>query len=237
MHATKSLCAHVLATAQKLGVLKSLLDWYSKENKGPNQWSLSRSSGVPKCPGDKPHGSKRKRSRVSRPPSKTYSKFASPSTATSPGNSPDPKRTSGQSVSVTVSQPVSDSSSASSSLSWHNSSLGEYGWPPHPNPYGSIFSSPYPAFTPPWYQSPGLNCSFSPSLSPGFLHHHVHIITQKLMYSVHLHHHVLFISQLQKQMCWAHLLSSSSIVVFLSARDVKVYYGFLGLSCHLLPMT
>ena len=31
-YSTKSLCAHVLAIAQKLGVLQSLLDWYKATN-------------------------------------------------------------------------------------------------------------------------------------------------------------------------------------------------------------
>ena len=126
-YTTKSLCAHVLATAQKNGVLKNLLDWYNGEKKRPNLWSLARSSGVPKHPGDKPNSTKRKRSRASRQLPKTSSKpwvpktgKDSPSTSNnSPGASPNPKRSSysGNSVSVTVSQTATNSK-VLTSLNW-----------------------------------------------------------------------------------------------------------------------
>lgn len=109
-YASKSLCAHVLATAQKNCVLKNLLDWHKRENKQANLWSLAKSSGVPKHPGDKPHTSKRKRSRVTRQPPKTCSKPLLPTTdvgspdINSPGNSPNAKRNSSRSGSLSASQ-------------------------------------------------------------------------------------------------------------------------------------
>ena len=61
-----------------------------------------------KRPGDKPHTAKRKRSRVSRPPPETCSALQTAASAISPGNSPNPKRTSLQSVSVSASQIVTN---------------------------------------------------------------------------------------------------------------------------------
>jgi len=130
-YSTKSLCAHILATAQKPGVLQSLLDWYKATNKQPNLWSLARSSGVTKHPGDKPHTAKRKRSRVSRPPPETCSALQPAASAITPGNSPNPKQTSLQSISVSASQSVTNLSI--SPLNSQNSSLliQKVGMPTH----------------------------------------------------------------------------------------------------------
>ena len=48
------------------------LDWYKSTNQHPNMWALARSSGGPNYPGDKTNASKRKRSRVTRPPVETH---------------------------------------------------------------------------------------------------------------------------------------------------------------------
>lgn len=94
------------------------VDWYKATNKQPNLWSMARSSGVTKHPGDT---AKRKRSRVSRPPHETCSALQPAASAISPGNSPNPKRTSLQSIPVTASQSVTNLSF--SSLNSQNSSV------------------------------------------------------------------------------------------------------------------
>ena len=174
-YATKSLCSHVLATAQKNGVLKDLLGWHKDENKHPNLWSLARSSGVPKHPGDKPHKSKRKRSRVSLQPPKTSSKPFPPSTVGTPGNSPNPKRSSQSSdvlqadthtnLSASFSSqrptPVPSFESQPTSNHLHTYSPESFSSPggsasgsewPYPFTYGSF----HPAYTSPpsWFHTP-----------------------------------------------------------------------------------
>lgn len=161
-------------------MLKNLLDWYKNEDKHPNLWSLSRSSGVPKYPGEKPHTTKRKRSRASRQPPKTSSTLCPPS-ASSAGNSPDPKKSSSHSVCVSQagavltwqSSPMASGSGQSSSFNLSSSPASTVEWP---YLYGS-----YPAYGPPspWYQqtpahpfsppfpsrfypSPYMDCSLSP---------------------------------------------------------------------------
>ena len=164
-YSTKSLCVHVLATAQKLGVLQSLLDWYKTTNKQPNLWSLARSSSVTKHPSDKPHAAKRKRSRVSRPPPETCSALQSAASAISPGNSPNPKRTSLQSVSVSASQSVTNLSF--SPLNLQNSSVPISSDGGHANPYGYSYHSAYPPCSP--YHSAYLPYSPYPYQTPMYL--------------------------------------------------------------------
>lgn len=81
-YSTKSICAHALATAEKVGLLSKLVEWYKKTNKGVNLWSLARSSGVPKSPGSKPQS--RKRSRKALPQVKTTSSLLNKSPSKSP---------------------------------------------------------------------------------------------------------------------------------------------------------
>ena len=69
----KHICSHILATAEKLNILQSFMEWYKKENKDISLWKLARSSGVPKSPGSKPQT--RKRSRKVLPPVKTASQI------------------------------------------------------------------------------------------------------------------------------------------------------------------
>ena len=75
-YTNKSLCSHTLAVAEKSGLLMELLQWYARTNKTANLWLLARSSDVPKHPGAKPNGNKRKRSRVTNPQVKTCSKLS-----------------------------------------------------------------------------------------------------------------------------------------------------------------
>lgn len=192
-YVTKSLCAHTLATAEKNGVLKNLLDWRKGENKLPNLWSLARSSGVPKHPGDKPHTSKRKRSRVSRQPPKTFSKPCPSYTGIgSPGNSPNPKRNSSYSGNVSqagtnsevlasLNSPLTSTSgcgnqSGANSPLHQQSSPGSFNTPgSFPGsltsanewsyPYGNTFHSAYNP-PPPWYQTP--TYPFPPPLPSSF---------------------------------------------------------------------
>ena len=58
---SKSLCSHVIATAESIGELRSLISWFKRTNQEPSLWKLSRSSGLPKNPGYKPGQSKRSR--------------------------------------------------------------------------------------------------------------------------------------------------------------------------------
>ena len=67
----KHVCAHILATAETMGILENFIEWFKKENDQTNLWKLSRSSGVPKNPGSKP--TSRKRSRNVLPQVKTTS--------------------------------------------------------------------------------------------------------------------------------------------------------------------
>ena len=62
---TRSLCSHVLAVAEKSGLLADLIEWFTSTNQGPNLWSLARSFDAPKQPGAKPVT--RKRSRLAHP--------------------------------------------------------------------------------------------------------------------------------------------------------------------------
>ena len=78
-YTNKSLCSHTLAVAEKSGLLMELLQWYTRTNKTANLWSLARSSDVPKHPGAKPSGNKRKRSRFTNPQVKTCSKLSTTS--------------------------------------------------------------------------------------------------------------------------------------------------------------
>lgn len=64
----KHICAHILATAEKMKMLQSFMEWYKKE---VSLWDLARSSGVPKNPGSKPQA--RRRSRNVLPQVKTTS--------------------------------------------------------------------------------------------------------------------------------------------------------------------
>ncbi len=57
---SKSLCAHVIATAEFMGILSKLIDWFKRTNQEPNMWNLAR-SGLPKHPGSKPGQAHRSR--------------------------------------------------------------------------------------------------------------------------------------------------------------------------------
>ena len=83
-YSTKSICAHALATAEKVGLLSKLVEWYKKTNKGVNLWSLARSSGVPKSPGSKPQSRKRCRKALRIPQVKTTSSLLNKSPSKSP---------------------------------------------------------------------------------------------------------------------------------------------------------
>lgn len=92
----KHICAHILATAETIGILEDFLKWFKKEKSNVNLWELSRSSGVPKNPGSKPKS--RKRSRNVLPQVKTTSeKVCKQSLSTSPlqlehSSSPQPQQ-------------------------------------------------------------------------------------------------------------------------------------------------
>ena len=76
---TKSiLCSHVIATAEKINGLMSLLDWYKCTEQEPK---LSRSCDIPKNPGNKP-GQKKKLSSKSCSKAVTRSKLMLPGTCT-----------------------------------------------------------------------------------------------------------------------------------------------------------
>ena len=107
-YTNKSLCSHTLAVAEKSGLLMELLQWYTRTNKTANLWLLARSSDVPKHPGAKPNGNKRKRSRVTNPQVKTCSKLSA--TSTEKWQSP----TDHQSQSPEAPQPSPSTSSAGS---------------------------------------------------------------------------------------------------------------------------
>lgn len=143
-------------------MLQSLLDWYKTTNKQPNLWLLARDSGVTKHPGDKPHTAKRKRFTVSRPPPETCSALQPTASAISPGNSPKPKQSSLQSVSVSASQSVTNLSF--SPLNLQNSAVSISSEGGHANLYGysyhsayppcSSYHSAYPPYSPYLYQTP-----------------------------------------------------------------------------------
>ncbi len=75
----KHLCAHTLATAERLNLLENLLQWYKKTINDVSLWELVRSSGAPKNPGNKP--TSRKRSRQVQPPVKTASILTKPASS------------------------------------------------------------------------------------------------------------------------------------------------------------
>lgn len=52
---TKEMCAHTLATAEKLGVAKEFISWHQKFAQKLNLWKLAKSSGVPKNAGKTLH--------------------------------------------------------------------------------------------------------------------------------------------------------------------------------------
>ena len=80
-YGTKHICAHTLATAEKLGLLCKFIEWYKKTNQSPNLWNLAKASGVPKSPGSKPC---RKRSRKTLPKIKSSSSMSTKSPSASP---------------------------------------------------------------------------------------------------------------------------------------------------------
>ena len=87
---SKHICSHILATAEKLGLLPKFIAWYKKEVKELNLWDLVQSSGVPKRPGDKPQT--RKQTRKVKPKVMTTSNFPNRPSAPTPGSSPNSKR-------------------------------------------------------------------------------------------------------------------------------------------------
>ena len=80
-YGTKHICAHTLATAEKLGLLYKFIEWYKKTNQSPNLWNLVKASGVPKSPGSKPC---RKHSRKTLPKIKSSSSMSTKSPSPSP---------------------------------------------------------------------------------------------------------------------------------------------------------
>ena len=70
---TRNLCSHVIAVAELQSSLPQLLKWYKDTNKEVNLWNAARSSGVPKHPGEKLNGQKRKRSHKVVPPPESRS--------------------------------------------------------------------------------------------------------------------------------------------------------------------
>ena len=83
---------------------------------------------------------------MSRPPPETCSALQPAASAISPGNSPNPKRTSLQSVSVSASQSVTNLSF--SPLNLQNSSVSISSEGGHANPYGYSYHSAYPPCSP-----------------------------------------------------------------------------------------
>ena len=145
---SKRICAHTLATAERMGLLPKFMTWYKTEVKGLSLWNLVRSSGVPKNPGEKPRS--KKRTRKVKPKVVTASSLLNIPTPTS---SPKGKRRSSsaneQKNDVSLSPCVSptipfNATVPPTQMGWIGNPPSPYGYPPFPSPHGYPPShSPY----------------------------------------------------------------------------------------------